>query len=70
MTHYRSNRRDIEFNLFEDLKVGEYYGEEPFACVDEEIERDARGEGERLTTEGLASKMGVADRNPPELVEG
>jgi hypothetical protein len=36
MSHYKSNRRDIEFNLFEYLKVGEYYGKEPFTSFDEE----------------------------------
>ncbi|MFC2153415.1 acyl-CoA dehydrogenase N-terminal domain-containing protein, partial [Actinomycetota bacterium] len=26
MSHYKSNLRDVEFNLFEYLKVGDHYG--------------------------------------------
>ena len=70
MTHYRSNRRDIEFNLFEYLKVGEYYGEAPFASFDEDTARDALREVERLATEEFANSFVEADRNPPELVDG
>jgi len=70
MSHYRSNRRDIEFNLFEYLKVGEYYGEAPFASFDEDTARDALREVDRLATEEFANSFVEADRNPPELVDG
>ena len=70
MSHYKSNRRDIEFNLFEYLKVGEYYGKEPFASFDEDTARDALREVDRLATEEFAGSFVAADRNPPELVDG
>ena len=34
MSHYRSNLRDIEFNLFEVLGADAYYGTGPFASMD------------------------------------
>lgn len=70
MSHYKSNRRDIEFNLFEYLKVGEYYGEEPFASFDEETARDALREVDRVATDEFAASFVEADRNPPQLVDG
>jgi alkylation response protein AidB-like acyl-CoA dehydrogenase len=70
MSHYKSNRRDIEFNLFEYLKVGEYYGKAPFASFDEDTARDALREVDRLATEEFANSFAEADRNPPELVDG
>ncbi len=70
MSHYRSNRRDIEFNLFEYLKVGEYYGKAPFAAFDEDTARDALREVDRLATEEFAASFVEADRNPPELIVG
>jgi alkylation response protein AidB-like acyl-CoA dehydrogenase len=70
MSHYKSNRRDIEFNLFEYLKVGDYYGKEPFASFDEDTARDALREVDRLATEEFANSFTEADRNPPELVDG
>jgi alkylation response protein AidB-like acyl-CoA dehydrogenase len=70
MSHYKSNRRDIEFNLFEYLKVGEYYGKTPFASFDEDTARDALREVDRLATDEFAASFVAADRNPPELVNG
>jgi hypothetical protein len=40
MGHYKSNRRDIEFNLFEVLDRQQLLGSGPFAEVDEEVARD------------------------------
>jgi len=70
MSHYKSNRRDIEFNLFEYLNVGEYYGKAPFASFDEDTARDALREVDRLAVEEFAASFVEADRNPPELVDG
>jgi alkylation response protein AidB-like acyl-CoA dehydrogenase len=70
MSHYKSNRRDIEFNLFEYLRVGDYYGKEPFSSFDEDTARDALREADRLATEEFANSFTDADRNPPELVDG
>lgn len=70
MSHYKSNRRDIEFNLFEYLKVGEYYGKAPFASFDEVTARDALREVDRLATEEFAASFVEGDRTPLELVDG
>ncbi|MEN8040135.1 MAG: acyl-CoA dehydrogenase [Actinomycetota bacterium] len=70
MSHYKSNRRDVEFNLFEYLRVGDYYGQEPFASFDEDTAKDALREVERLATEEFAESFVDADRNPPELIDG
>lgn len=70
MSHYKSNRRDIEFNLFEYLKVGDYYGQAPFSSFDEETARDALREIDRLATDEFAASFVDADRNPPKLVDG
>src|SRR5262249_16424202 len=48
MSHYKSNRRDIEFNLFEVLDRQQVLGTGPFAEVDEETARDMLAEVERL----------------------
>jgi alkylation response protein AidB-like acyl-CoA dehydrogenase len=70
MSHYISNRRDIEFNLFEYLKVGDYYGKEPFGSFDEDTARDALREVDRHASDEFAASFVDADRNPPELVDG
>jgi alkylation response protein AidB-like acyl-CoA dehydrogenase len=70
MSHYKSNLRDIEFNLFEYLKVGDWYGTAPFDAFDEDTARDALREVERLSREDLAESFVDADRIELELVDG
>jgi len=70
MSHYKSNLRDVEFNLFEYLKVGEYYGTAPFDAFDEDTAKDALREVERLSREDLAASFVDADRIELELVDG
>jgi alkylation response protein AidB-like acyl-CoA dehydrogenase len=70
LSHYRSNLRDIEFNLFEYLKTDEYYGTEPFETFDRETAMDALREVERLATEDFAASFADADRIPLEIVDG
>ncbi|RLV47909.1 acyl-CoA dehydrogenase [Nocardioides mangrovicus] len=65
MSHYRSNVRDIEFNLFEVLKRDEVLGTGPFADVDAETARTILGEVDRLAREDLAASFEDADRHPP-----
>jgi alkylation response protein AidB-like acyl-CoA dehydrogenase len=65
MGHYKSNLRDIEFNLFEVFKRGEVLGTGPFADVDEETARHILQEVDRLATGPLAESFADADRNPP-----
>src|SRR5215469_10671684 len=65
MSHYKSNRRDIEFNLFEVLGRQELLGTGPFAEVDEETARDILAEVERLATGPVADSWADSDRTPP-----
>ena len=70
MSHYKSNLRDVEFNLFEYLNVGDWYGTAPFDAFDEDTARDALREVERLSREDLAASFVDADRIELELVDG
>jgi alkylation response protein AidB-like acyl-CoA dehydrogenase len=65
MSHYKSNRRDIEFNLFEVLDRQQVLGTGPFAEVDEETARDMLAEVERLAVGPVAESWADSDRNPP-----
>jgi alkylation response protein AidB-like acyl-CoA dehydrogenase len=65
MGHFKSNLRDIEFNLFEVLKRQELLGTEPFADVDEETARGILDEVNRLASGPLAESYADADRHPP-----
>jgi hypothetical protein len=65
MSHYKSNLRDIEFNLFEVFGRQEILGAGPFAEVDEETARDMLAEVNRLATGPVAESLADGDRNPP-----
>src|ERR1700759_4210568 len=65
MGHYKSNLRDIEFNLFEVLGVDRSLGTGPFAEMDAETAREVLAEVERLATGPLAESFTDADRHPP-----
>jgi alkylation response protein AidB-like acyl-CoA dehydrogenase len=65
MSHYKSNLRDLEFNLFEVFKVDRRLGSGPFAELDADTARDTLRELERLATGPLAESFADADRNPP-----
>ena len=65
MGHYKSNLRDIEFNLFEVLGRDELLGTGPFAEVDTETVKEILHEVDRLAREDLAASFEEADRNPP-----
>jgi alkylation response protein AidB-like acyl-CoA dehydrogenase len=65
VSHYRSNLRDIEFNLFEVFGDHEALGSGPFAAVDHETAREVLREVERVAREELATVFASADRNPP-----
>jgi alkylation response protein AidB-like acyl-CoA dehydrogenase len=65
MGHYKSNLRDIEFNLFELFDVAKDLGSGPFAEMDLDSARGVLQEFERLCTEDLAESFADADRNPP-----
>jgi hypothetical protein len=65
MSHYKSNLRDIEFNLFEVLRRQDLLGQPPYPDLDEQTVRGILGELERLATGPLAESFTDADRNPP-----
>src|SRR3954453_8261886 len=65
MGHYRSNLRDIEFNLFEVYGRDEVLGSGPFAEMDPETARTVFSEVARLAENDLAESFADADRNPP-----
>ncbi|MGI8664993.1 MAG: acyl-CoA dehydrogenase [Jatrophihabitans sp.] len=65
MGHYRSNLRDIEFNLFEVLGTGELLGVAPFAELDADTTRGILAEVRALAEGPLADSYVDADRNPP-----
>ncbi|MGH3714064.1 MAG: acyl-CoA dehydrogenase [Micromonosporaceae bacterium] len=65
MTHYRSNLRDLEFNLFEVFGVDSLLGQEPYAELDEDTARSILGEMDRLAREDFSASFTDGDRNPP-----
>ncbi|MEO3767255.1 acyl-CoA dehydrogenase [Streptomyces sp. B8F3] len=65
MGHYKSNLRDIEFNLFEVLGRGDVYGTGPFEDMDTETARSVLTEIARLAENDLAESFTDGDRNPP-----
>ncbi|GLF96626.1 acyl-CoA dehydrogenase [Streptomyces yaizuensis] len=65
MGHYKSNLRDIEFNLFEVLGRDKLYGSGPFAEMDTDTARSVLSEVARLAENELAESFADADRTPP-----
>ena len=70
MGHFRSNLRDIEFNLFEVFRVQEHLGSGPFEGVDIDVARDTLRELNSVATGPLAASFADADRNPPVFDPG
>ncbi len=70
MSHYRSNLRDVEFNLFEVNRLGDVLGTAPFADFDEATVRALLAEVDRMAREEFAASFVDADRTPLELVDG
>jgi alkylation response protein AidB-like acyl-CoA dehydrogenase len=69
MSHYKSNLRDIEFNLFEVNRIQDY-ASSAWPDLDRETMGDALAEVERLATEDYAASYVDQDRIPLELVDG
>ncbi|MFI6680518.1 acyl-CoA dehydrogenase [Kribbella sp. NPDC050470] len=65
MSHYKSNLRDIEFNLLEVLGRDEVLGQGPYAEMDVDTAREVLAEIDRLAKHELAESFAEADRNPP-----
>jgi alkylation response protein AidB-like acyl-CoA dehydrogenase len=70
MSHYRTNLRDIEFNLFEFLGIDGYLGTQPWEAIDADVARDALREIDRLAREEFAASFVEGDRVPLVLEGG
>lgn len=64
MGHYLSNVRDLEFNLFEALRVGELLPNQDYG-IDTDTVRFMLHELARLAEDQLAGPYAQADRTPP-----
>jgi alkylation response protein AidB-like acyl-CoA dehydrogenase len=64
VSHYRSNVRDLEFNLFEVFDRQEVLGHGPFADTDVETARHILTEVDRLAREDLSVSYADNDRSP------
>ena len=65
MGHYKSNLRDVEFNLLEVFGRDQVYGTGPFADMDVETAKNILSEIARLAENDLAASFADTDRNPP-----
>src|SRR5215469_673173 len=63
--HYKSNLRDIEFNLFEVLRRQDVLAREPYPDLDAETVRGILDEVNRLAAGPLADSFAESDRHPP-----
>jgi alkylation response protein AidB-like acyl-CoA dehydrogenase len=63
--HYKSNLRDLEFNLFEVLRRQDLLGSEPFSELDEPTARGILHEVNKLAVGPVADSFAETDRNPP-----
>ncbi|MBS4728207.1 acyl-CoA dehydrogenase [Mycobacterium sp. SM1] len=65
MSHYKSNVRDQEFNLFEVFNVDKAFGEGPYSDLDVGTAREMLAEMSRLAEGPIAASFADGDRNPP-----
>ncbi|WP_293004068.1 acyl-CoA dehydrogenase [Mycobacterium sp.] len=65
MGHYKSNVRDLEFNLFEFLKLDEVLAEQAFGDLDGDSVRQMLSEAARLAEGPVAESFAEGDRHPP-----
>ena len=65
MGHYKSNLRDIEFNLFEVLGADQTLGQGPYSNLDKDSSLDILKEVQRLCENDLAASFVDGDRTPP-----
>ncbi|MFF2082808.1 acyl-CoA dehydrogenase [Nocardia sp. NPDC058176] len=67
MGHYKSNVRDLEFNLFEVFGLETVLATGAFGDLDGETVRAMLTEAARLAEGPVAESFAEADRNPPEF---
>ncbi len=67
MGHYKSNVRDLTFNLFEVFGTEEILGTGPYADLDEQTAREVLAQAAELAAGALAESFADTDRNPPRF---
>ncbi|HXO57496.1 MAG TPA: acyl-CoA dehydrogenase [Mycobacterium sp.] len=65
MGHYKSNVRDLEFNLFELLALDEVLADDAFGDLDSDSVREMLSEAARLAAGPVAESFAESDRHPP-----
>jgi alkylation response protein AidB-like acyl-CoA dehydrogenase len=65
MSHYKSNVRDLEFNLFEVFGVDRLLGTPAYPDLDVDTARSILAEMSRLAGDDLAASYTSTDRTPP-----
>ncbi|HEV2927252.1 MAG TPA: acyl-CoA dehydrogenase family protein, partial [Propionibacteriaceae bacterium] len=65
MSHYRSNVRDIEFNLFEVLDRQSILGIAPYADLDRETVSAILAQADHLARTKLAETFDIGEHEPP-----
>src|SRR5271169_3914694 len=65
MGHYKSNVRDLEFNLFETLGLEQVLADQAFGDLDGESVRQMLSEAARLAEGPVAESFAEGDRHPP-----
>jgi alkylation response protein AidB-like acyl-CoA dehydrogenase len=65
VSHYKSNVRDQEFNLFEVFGVDKAFGEGDFSDLDTDTAKEMLSEMSRLAEGPIAESFVDGDRNPP-----
>ena len=65
MGHYKSNVRDLEFNLFETLALEQVLADGAFGDLDGESVREMLSEAARLAEGPVAESFADGDRHPP-----
>ena len=65
MSHYKSNVRDQEFNLFDVFDIDKALGQGEYSDLDGDTARDMLAEMARLAEGPIAESFTESDRNPP-----
>ncbi|MEA3291630.1 MAG: acyl-CoA dehydrogenase family protein, partial [Pseudomonadota bacterium] len=65
MSHYKSNLRDIEFNLFEVFGAGDLMGHGPFHDMDLDTAKSFLEQTNAVALGEISDAFASADRNPP-----
>ncbi|MDV7245371.1 MULTISPECIES: acyl-CoA dehydrogenase [Rhodococcus] len=65
MGHYKSNVRDLEFNLFEALRLGDILDTDAYGDLDSDVVRTMLAELRHIAEGPVAESFAEIDRNPP-----